>query len=110
MAPAFYILLACAGQPDLDHRQHALRAEIRSLVSALEAAGRYDCCIQVPCSLCATRTAGCSCGEGLRNGDPVCEECALMWHQGQGAEDVDPQNVRSFLEAARGGTICGEPR
>jgi hypothetical protein len=42
---------------------------------------------------------GCSCGEGLRRGEPVCEECALMWKRGQGAEaGVQPNSVRSFLE------------
>jgi hypothetical protein len=45
---------------------------------------------------------GCKCGEGLRNGQPVCEECALMWQAGHGAEPgVDPASVRSFLEAKR---------
>lgn len=42
------------------------------------------------------------CGEGLRRGEPVCEECALMWAKGQGDEpSVDPESVRSFLEAMR---------
>jgi hypothetical protein len=83
-------------------------------VRELEGAGRYDCCIERPCSYCAMRVGGCRCGEAARAGEPVCEECALMWTQGKGAEPVDPASIRSFLEAqrlARGdyGQICGGP-
>lgn len=54
--------------------------------------------------MCATRTGGCRCGEGLRRGEPVCEECALMWRRGKGAEPgVEASSVRSFLEAERAG-------
>lgn len=98
------LLLACASAPESDFEveRKAIAGRIRELVAGLEAAGRYDCCIQVPCNLCATRVGGCKCGEGLRRGEPVCEECALLWSQGQGAEPgVDPSTVRSFLEAGR---------
>ncbi len=101
-----------AGDP-LEARRAALSAELRELVTELEAAGRYDCCIETPCKLCATRAGGCRCGEGARAGEPVCEECALMWARGKGAEPVEPGSIRSFLEAERRATgaygdICGE--
>ncbi len=115
-------LLACAVAPSLpptagdplEARRAALSAELRELVTELEAAGRYDCCIETPCKLCATRAGGCRCGHGARAGEPVCEECALMWARGKGAEDVDASTIRSFLEAERRATgaygdICGEP-
>lgn len=94
---------AAPEDPDaLAARHRALKEQLRALVGDLEAAGRYDCCIEHPCNECAMRMGGCKCGEGLRNGDPVCEECAMMWRSGQGAEpDVDPASVRSFLEAQR---------
>lgn len=64
--------------------------------------GRYDCCVKVPCTHCAVLAAGCKCGEGLRRGEPVCEECAYLWLQGQGDEPgVSKESVRSFLEASR---------
>lgn len=82
------------------------------MVGELEAAGRYDCCIESPCKLCAMRAGGCRCGPAARKGEPVCDECAVMWIQGQGAEPVEAGTIRSFLEAermARGqyGAICG---
>lgn len=114
------LLLACSpasspppsGLDPLETRRAALSAELRELVTELEAAGRYDCCIETPCKLCATRAGGCRCGEGARNGEPVCEECALMWARGKGDEPVEPSTIRSFLEAERlatgaYGDICG---
>ena len=100
------LLCACATEPqaagDLEARRAALSEEVRGMMGELEAAGRYDCCIETPCKQCALRAGGCRCGEGLRRGEPVCEECALMWRRGKGAEPgVDPGSVRSFLEAER---------
>jgi hypothetical protein len=90
---------------DFEARRKAFFDGLRSYVSDLEAAGRYDCCVKVPCTHCALMLGACSCGEGLRRGEPVCEECAYLWTQGQGAEPgVDPSSVRSFLEASRGKT------
>lgn len=83
-------------------RQSKLFKELRGLVAELVESGRYDCCIEIPCSHCAMMSGGCSCGEGLRRGEPVCEECAIMWVRGLGAETgIDPATVRSFLEAER---------
>lgn len=99
---------------DFEARRVALGVEIRALIADLEAAGRYDCCIETPCNLCATRTGGCRCGEGLRRNEPVCEECAMMWAQGLGAEPgVEASTVRSFLEASRrppDAPLCGDRR
>lgn len=117
--------LACASEPDvvapadlaatpleepgpstdrlvIEERRKALYARIRAFVTDLEAAGRYDCCVRVPCTHCAVLAGGCACGEGLRRGEPVCEECAILWMKGQGDEPgVSKEQVRSFLEANR---------
>ncbi len=86
----------------LEARRVALRAQMKALVGDLAAAGKYDCCVEAPCNLCAMRAGGCKCGEGLRRGEPVCEECAMMWKRGNGAEPgVEASSVRSFLEAER---------
>ena len=100
------LMSGCLTEPapvdDLEARRAALSQEVRGMVGELEAAGRYDYCVEVSCKQCALRVGGCRCGEGLRNGEPVCEECALMWRRGKGAEaGVDPASVRSFLEAER---------
>lgn len=93
---------APAEPQDLRERHGAMFKELRAMVKELQESGRYDCCIETPCSHCAMMVGGCSCGEGLRRGEPVCEECALMWIRGLGAETgVDPKTVRSFLEAER---------
>ena len=87
---------------DREARRRAIHAEVRSFVEDLEAGGDYDCCIKSPCSHCAMMAGGCKCEEGLARGEPVCEECALMWTRGQGkTPGVDPDSVRSFLEAER---------
>jgi len=93
---------------DLEARRRAVVAELRAVVDALSAEGVYRCCIRVACSWCATHTGGCACHDGLLRGEPVCEECALMWDKGQGSvPGVDPCSVRSFLEASRAVTPCG---
>ncbi len=95
----------------LEQRRRALHAETRALVEDLSAAGRYDCCIEQPCATCAMRMGGCKCGHGLRNGEPVCEECAMMWRAGRGAEPgVDPASVRTFLEAQREAETAAKAR
>lgn len=94
--------------PTLSERHRAVTDEIAALVADLSAAGTYQCCIQTPCRWCAMQTAGCACGPGLVRGEPVCEECALMWTKGQGSiPGVDPDGVRSFLEAMRADPWCG---
>lgn len=93
---------AADGSQDLQARHGVLFKELRAMVKEMTETGRYDCCIESPCSHCALMVGGCSCGEGLRRGEPVCEECALMWMRGLGAESgIDPKTVRSFLEAER---------
>jgi len=95
--------LACApAAPTPEDRRAVIDAQTQALVDELQATGNYDCCVKSPCKTCATRQGGCKCGEGLRRGEPVCEECAMMWAMGRGDEPgVDPSSVRSFLEAAR---------
>ena len=92
----------------IDARQATVKAELDALIGQLLAEDRYACCATAPCKWCALRTAGCSCGPGLQRGEPVCEECALMWTKGMGSvEGVDPDGVRSFLEAMREDPWCG---
>lgn len=94
--------------PTIDARHATVKSELDALIGALLADGRYDCCTTAPCKWCALRTAGCSCGPGLQRGEPVCEECALMWTKGMGhVEGVEPEAVRSFLEAMREDPWCG---
>jgi hypothetical protein len=91
-------------------RRAELDGMIRAYVQELQGAGRYHCCIQVPCTTCALLSAGCACADGLRRGEPVCEECALMWSRGQGAiPGVSKDQVRSFLEASRPARPAGAP-
>jgi len=86
----------------LEARRLAIRDQVKALIGDLTAEGRYDCCVEAPCNLCAMRAGGCRCGEGLRRGEPVCEECAMMWRRGNGAEPgVEAAAVRSYLEAER---------
>lgn len=86
----------------VERKRKELYATVRRFVQDLEAVGRYDCCVKIPCTHCAILAGGCACGEGLRKGEPVCEECAYLWMQGQGAEaGVSKDTVRSFLEASR---------
>ena len=97
-----------APAPSIDTRHATVKSALDALIGDLLADGRYDCCTTAPCKWCALRTAGCSCGPGLQRGEPVCEECALMWTKGMGrVEGVEPDAVRSFLEAMREDPWCG---
>ncbi len=92
----------------LAQRHEAVKVGLTELIAQLTAEGKYACCVRVPCRWCALQTAGCACGPGLQRGEPVCEECALMWTKGLGSvEGVDPEGVRSFLEAMRADPWCG---
>jgi hypothetical protein len=107
-APSAVPTAAPTTDDPFEARRQALFGEVRELVASLTAAGRYDCCTKSPCSHCALLAAGCKCGEGLRRGEPVCEECAHLWTKGQGDEPgVDPAQVRSFLEAEKAMMIDG---
>ena len=92
-------------------RRDGLHDELAEFTDQLGAEGRYDCCTKTPCTWCALHTGGCSCGEGLRRGEPVCEQCAYLWRRGQGDEPgVDPESVVSFLEAERAVNQSTEPK
>ena len=83
-------------------RRQELEGMIRAYVGELQADGRYRCCISVPCTTCAMLAGSCACADGLRRGEPVCDECAMMWQRGQGVvPGVSKDQVRSFLEASR---------
>ena len=94
--------------PSIDARHRTVAAELDALIASLTAEGRYACCVSTPCKWWALRTAGCGCGPRLAKGEPVCEECALLWTKGLGSVDgVDPDGVQSFLEAMRADPWCG---
>lgn len=94
--------------PTAAQQQARVQEGLAQLISSLMDEGRYACCVSAPCRWCALQTAGCACGPGLQRGEPVCEECALMWTKGLGSvEGVDPDGVRSFLEAMREDPWCG---
>lgn len=125
MIVALLLLWGCADAPppaappeptgtsskELEARRKAINAKLKALVGDLAAQDRYDCCVKVPCSTCALYGGGCKCGEGLRRGEPVCDECAFLWLRGEGAEDVDPATVKSFQQVERElkGMACACP-
>lgn len=105
------VVVPAAPPPDVagfEDQRKAIFSALRIRVDQLTAAGTYTCCIQTPCSHCALMAGGCQCGPGLARGEPVCHECAMMWHRGQGSIDgVDPASVCSFQEAERAMTYGG---
>ena len=100
----------------LEERRLAVAAELQAMIAMSTAEGTYNCCIKDPCTHCVRLTGHCACAEGLKRGEPVCEECAYMWTRGQGSiPGIDPKSVMSFLEAARpkeekAGCDCGSPK
>jgi hypothetical protein len=110
------VWLACSSEPaevvvpTIEQERQDLVEGLEALVERSAAEGTYDCCTTTPCLHCVRMTGHCGCAEGLRRGEPVCEECAYHWQRGQGAiEGVDPKDVRSFLEAeraAKGEALC----
>jgi hypothetical protein len=91
-------------------RRHEVHDALVAFRDDLEAQDSYDCCTKEPCTWCALHSGGCACGEGLRRGEPVCEQCAYLWRRGQGDEPgVDPESVMSFLEAERAVNASREP-
>ena len=98
-------------EAQIRERRAGLHDEVVEFAEQLGEEGRYDCCTKTPCTWCALNTGGCSCGEGLRRGEPVCEQCAYLWRRGQGDEPgVDPASVESFLEAERKLNQSTEPQ
>ncbi len=83
-------------------QRKAIYSALRARIEQLTAHGTYQCCIKIACAHCALMAGGCRCGPGLAAGEPVCHDCALMWHRGQGSiEGIDPAQVCSFLDAER---------
>ncbi len=68
----------------------ALSAEVSEGVRALIASGRYQCCLQNPCTYCFTdpshqeRALVCDCLEEVVNGEAPCGECLGEILEGKG--------------------------
>ena len=56
--------------------------------------GRYHCCIDGACNHCVAE-GGCTCGDDIKNGRPICEECYMGWLNGDGmVEGIDIKNIK----------------
>ena len=77
--------------PEMDQ----VRAQLKTAKMKLAQDGHYSCCLKTSCDFCAVSMNMCPCGMNVKEGKPVCGECADGWSVGQGAvSGVDPQKVK----------------
>jgi len=62
-----------------------LQKSINNYKAQLAKQGKYACCVQPSCDMCATHMGGCPCGKMASMGKPVCRECKGGWEAGDGA-------------------------
>ena len=75
------------GSTEVDLSTVNLMDAIDVQMAAAAADGHYDCCLEVPCSMCLVMMGGCPCHENAESGEPVCRECKGGWDAGGGHID-----------------------
>ena len=71
-----------------------LKAAVKAQMGAAGAAGKYGCCLKIPCSQCMIDMGECPCGENVQAGKEVCHECKGGWAAGDGfIEGVSADDV-----------------
>ena len=64
-------------------------------VTKLRAAGRYNCCLESPCTACLYEDEHCACAAAVKSNDPVCGECYRGWQKGKGSvKGVKKEQIR----------------
>ncbi|MBI3004595.1 MAG: hypothetical protein HYY49_04180 [Ignavibacteriales bacterium] len=67
-------------------RIRAAKRMLQAAKSELTRQGKYNCCIEEPCSQCALDHQSCPCYDDLKKGKPVCPECYGGWQRGEGRD------------------------
>ncbi len=77
--------------PEMDQA----RAQLKAAKMKLAQDGHYNCCNKTPCDFCAISMNMCPCGKNVKEGKPVCGECADGWSVGHGdVAGVDAKKVK----------------
>lgn len=77
--------------PEMD----SVRAQLKAAKLKLAQEGHYSCCNAPACDFCAISMNMCPCGMNVKEGKPVCGECADGWSVGHGnVSGVDPKKVK----------------
>jgi hypothetical protein len=62
---------------------------------ALNDEGKYNCCTEEACDVCALAHQNCNCWKAVKSDKPVCPECFAGWQHGEGrVPSVDPAQVK----------------
>ena len=75
------------GGGEVDLASVNLKDAVGVQMEAATGAGNYDCCLEMPCSMCLIMMGGCPCHEAAVNGGEVCRECKGGWEAGGGHID-----------------------
>ncbi len=74
--------------------------QVRSLLTEakkeLAQDGKYSCCINTPCNICAFEHQSCDCYKDLKAKKAVCNECFAGWQRGDGADkEIKASHVKT---------------
>lgn len=72
---------------DIDLASVNLKEAVSVQIEAATAAGTYDCCLAMPCSMCLVMMGACPCEDEAEAGGEVCRECKGGWDAGGGHID-----------------------
>ena len=75
------------GGGEVDLSTIDLKAAVEAQMVKATEDGMYDCCLEMPCSMCLIMMGGCPCHEAAVNGGEVCRECKGGWEAGGGHID-----------------------
>ena len=65
---------------------HQAKSLIKEVKDELIESGKYSCCTNSSCNVCAMEHQSCDCYKNLKAGKDVCNECYGGWQRGDGVD------------------------
>ncbi|MCH8274369.1 MAG: hypothetical protein IH851_06230 [Armatimonadetes bacterium] len=91
------------GGGEVDLATIDLKKAVEAQMGEAAAAGKYGCCLKMPCSQCLVNMGECPCGGNAQIGEPVCHECKGGWAAGDGAfEDLTADEINVMPRGGEG--------
>lgn len=87
--------LAMIKKMAIEEQRDAWMAIADNIRGKLEMEGKYDCCLEKPCSYCIKETE-CTCRQDILNGEHPCGECIGEILEGHGLAELKPYYAKAI--------------